>query len=249
MEATPTVTLSYAQTLDGRLATRSGSSQWIGGPESLRLAHELRASHDAIMVGVGTVLADDPRLTVRLVPGRDPLRVVVDSRLRLPLDAAVLRDGAGAGTLVACLEGVEPARRAAVAATGATLLELPPDARGGVDLRTLLAALHARGVRSLMVEGGARLITSLLRAGLVDRVVVCIAPKILGEGISAVGDLGIDRLSDALALEGARVTPCGGDFIFDATLRVPSPPGPLSLARETGKPRRARREAERERRG
>src|SRR5690606_12664132 len=96
----PSVTLCYAQTLDGRLATRTGSSRWTSGAESLRLTPQLRADHDAIMVGVGTVLADDPRLTVRLVPGRDPLRVVVDSRLRTPLGAAVLRDGAASGTVL-----------------------------------------------------------------------------------------------------------------------------------------------------
>ena len=88
------VTIHYAQSLDGRLATRSGDSQWLGGPRSLELAHQLRAQHEAILVGVGTVLADNPRLTVRLVPGRSPTRIVVDSTLRLPLDAHVLTDGA-----------------------------------------------------------------------------------------------------------------------------------------------------------
>lgn len=217
----PLVTITYAQTLDGRLATRGGSSQWIGGPESLRFAHELRASHDAIMVGLGTVLADDPRLTVRLVAGRDPLRVVVDSGLRTPLTAAVLRDGAASGTLVACGETADPARHAAIEALGAEVLALPQGPGGGVELAALLAALAGRGVRSVMVEGGARLITSLLRGRLADRLAVCVAPKILGEGISAVGDLGLHRLADAYTLRGATVTPYGVDWVIDGAIEYP----------------------------
>jgi 5-amino-6-(5-phosphoribosylamino)uracil reductase/diaminohydroxyphosphoribosylaminopyrimidine deaminase/5-amino-6-(5-phosphoribosylamino)uracil reductase len=221
MSQRPHVTLSYAQTLDGRLATRGGSSQWIGGPESLRFAHELRASHDAIMVGVGTVLADDPRLTVRLAPGRDPLRVVLDSALRTPLTAAVLRDGAARGTLLACVEGADPARREAIEALGATVLALPTAPGGGLDLVALLGALGARGVASLMVEGGARVITALLRGRLADRLAVCVAPKILGAGIDAVGDLGLDRLADAYLLREPRVSAWGADTIIDGRLEYP----------------------------
>lgn len=221
MSGRPQVTITYAQTLDGRLATRTGSSQWIGGPESLRFAHGLRASHGAIMVGVGTVLADDPRLTARLVPGPDPLRVVVDSGLRTPLGAAVLRDGAARGTLLACLADADPGRRAAAEAVGATVLPLPEGPGGGVDLAALLAALAARGVRSLMVEGGARLITSLLRGRLADRLAVCVAPKILGEGLCAVGDLGVERLADAYTLREVTVTRHGADTIFDGALVYP----------------------------
>jgi riboflavin-specific deaminase-like protein len=217
----PEITISYAQTLDGRLATRSGSSQWIGGPESLRFAHELRASHDAIMVGVGTVLADDPRLTVRLVAGRNPLRVVVDSALRTPITAATLRDGAARGTLLACVEGVDPARRAALEGLGATVLALPPGLGGGVDLAALMGALQQRGVASLMVEGGARIITALLRGRLADRLAVCVAPKILGTGIAAVGDLGLDRLADAYRLREIRVSAWGVDTIIDGRLEYP----------------------------
>jgi 5-amino-6-(5-phosphoribosylamino)uracil reductase/diaminohydroxyphosphoribosylaminopyrimidine deaminase/5-amino-6-(5-phosphoribosylamino)uracil reductase len=221
MSLRPHVTLSYAQTLDGRLATRGGSSQWIGGPESLRFAHALRASHDAIMVGLGTVRADDPRLTVRLVPGRDPLRVVVDSDLRTSPSAGVLRDGAAKGTLIACREGADPQRHVALVALGAVVLPLPPGISGGVDLSALLAYLSGRGVASLMVEGGARLITSLLRERLADRMAVCVAPKILGEGISAVGDLGLTRLADAYTLREVSMTPYGVDWVIDGSIAYP----------------------------
>lgn len=215
------ITITYAQTLDGRLATRSGSSQWISGPESLRLAHELRASHDAIMVGVGTVLADDPRLTVRLVPGRDPLRVIVDTTLRTPHSAAVLRDGAAAGTLIAHGLHADPERQHQLTSLGATLLPLPSGADGGLDLQLLLKQLGERGVTSLMVEGGARLITALLRARLASRMVVCVAPKILGEGLSAIGDLGISRLADAYRLSAVRVIALGADQIIEGDLVYP----------------------------
>ncbi|MBX0327222.1 RibD family protein [Oscillochloris sp. ZM17-4] len=217
----PRVTLCYAQTLDGRTATASGSSQWISGPESLRFSHGLRASHDAIMVGVGTVLADDPRLTVRLAEGRDPLRVVADSRLRTPPDAAVLRDGAGAGTILAHTGRAPADLRAALEATGATLLDLPDAPGGGVALAALLMALDARGVRSLMVEGGARLITAMLRMRLATHMAVTLAPKILGAGTDAVGDLGIARLGDAYSLADVDITPYGADLVIAGRVVYP----------------------------
>lgn len=220
----PRVTVSYAQTLDGRLATRSGSSQWISGEESLRLVHELRASHDAILVGVGTVLRDNPRLTVRLASGRDPLRVIVDSHLRTPLTAAVLADGAAPGTLVATTHEAPPESCRAIEALGATVLRLPAEGAGHVDLAALLAALAARGVGSVMVEGGARIITALLRSRLVDRLVVTIAPKVLGSGIEAVGDLGIDDLARALTLRDVQVRAYGPDLVLDGRLIYPEEP-------------------------
>lgn len=217
----PRVTLSYAQTLDGRLATRGGSSQWIGGPESLVFAHTLRARHDAIMVGVNTVLIDNPRLTVRHVAGRDPLRVVVDSALRTPSTAAVLADGAAAGTLLAVTARAPSERIAAVQQLGARVLVLPADHAGHVDLAALLHALYENGIGSLMVEGGAALLTALLRARLADRLAVCVAPKILGVGIEAVGDLHIISLSDALRLESLAVQHYGADLILSGEIVYP----------------------------
>jgi len=221
----PTVTVSYAQTLDGRLATSSGSSQWISCPDSLLFAHELRASHDAVIVGAGTMLKDDPRLTVRHVPGRDPLRVVADSALRTPLTAAVLAGGAARGTVFA-VTGRAPERRCEEARSlGATVLRLPESAEGRVDLGSLLRALSGMGVKSAVVEGGAGLITGFLRARLVDRLAVCVAPKVLGAGIEAVGDLGVRELSESLRLTETTVLPYGVDVILDSRVEYPNGDG------------------------
>jgi len=224
----PVVTLSYAQTLDGRLATSNGSSQWISTPESLRFNHELRAEHDAIMVGVGTVRKDDPRLTVRLAAGRNPLRVVVDSALRTPLTAAVLVNGAAPGTVFAVTGRAPVAKREKVRALGATVLCLPADRGGRVDLVALLAALRERAIGSVLVEGGARMITALLRARLVDRLAVCVAPKILGTGIEAVGDLGIREIARSLIVTDTSLIPYGGDLVFEGRVQYPGAP-PMAL--------------------
>jgi diaminohydroxyphosphoribosylaminopyrimidine deaminase / 5-amino-6-(5-phosphoribosylamino)uracil reductase len=217
----PRVTLSYAQTVDGRIATAGGSSQWISAPDSLTYAHRLRADHDAIMVGAGTVCADDPRLTVRLVEGDDPLRVVVDSGLRIPPTAAVLADGAAGRTILAVTDRASVERRDAVQRMGATVWCLPANAAGQVDLAALLIELGAAGVRSIMVEGGAALLTNLLREQLVDRICICIAPKILGSGTDAIGDLGIADLDRSLQLTNLSVVARGPDLVLDAQVRYP----------------------------
>ena len=209
----PLVTVHYAQTIDGRIASRTGDARWVSGERSLRLAHELRAAHDAVLVGVGTILVDDPKLTVRLVPGRSPVRVVVDSGLRIAPNASVLAT-ADAPTIVATTAHAAEERAAAIRARGARVLRVKADAAGRVDLVDLFARLRADGIRSLLVEGGREMITATLRERLVDRLTVCIAPKVLGEGIAAIGDLQIDRLRDAVTFERAGFIACGGDVVF-----------------------------------
>lgn len=211
------ITVHYAQSLDGRLATRSGDSQWIGGQESLRLAHQLRGSHDAVLVGVGTVIADNPRLTTRLVQAPSPRRVVIDSRLRLPRNSHVLTDGAAPTTLVTT-EDAPAALRRELAGGGVEVLVTVADPSGRVDLGEMVRLLEGRGISSLLVEGGAGVITSFMRARLCDRLVVCVAPRVIGKGIEAIGDLGIDRLRDALTFTTANFTPCGEDVIFDGEI-------------------------------
>lgn len=183
----PYVTLSWAQTLDGRIATATGDSQWIGGPESLTFAHELRRDNEAILVGIGTVLKDNPRLTCRIPGGRNPVRVVLDSRLRLPVLAA-LTDVSEASTLV-YTASADPDARLALLARGVEVADAPLS-DGALDLAFVLEDLGRRGLKTLFVEGGSAILTSFLRRDLADRAIVVSAPFLLGEGIDALGDLG-----------------------------------------------------------
>lgn len=193
----PYVVLKFAQTLDGRIATTTGDARWISGEAERRISHALRAACDAVLVGIGTVVQDDPQLTVRLVDGANPQRVVLDSSLRVPDTAKVL--GPEAATVVLTTEASDAGRRDELLARGIRV-RVVPAAAGGVDVRSALAALRADGVHSLLVEGGSRVITSLLGAGLADRIVVGVAPTIIGGGTDAVGPLGITTVADGIRL-------------------------------------------------
>jgi GTP cyclohydrolase II len=206
----PYVVLKYAQTLDGRIATDGGDSKWISGPQERRVAHAMRAASDAVLVGAGTVLADDPLLTVRMVPGASPIRVVVDSTLRVPPDAQVF--GSNAATVVLTSERSDLDRRAALRRRGAKV-EVVGAAPAGIDLADGLARLLALGIRCVLVEGGSRIITSTLRERLVDRVVVAVAPLLLGKGTDAVGDLGTSLVADGLRLLNQTVHRLGPDLL------------------------------------
>ncbi len=183
----PYVTLSWAQSLDGRIATSTGDSQWIGGPESLTFAHELRRDNEAILVGIGTVLADNPRLTCRIPGGRNPQRVVLDAQLRLPPEAA-LADVSEAPTVV--YTASSDAERETSLKTKGVEIRRVERRSAGLDLIRVLDDLGARGVATLFVEGGSAVLTSFLEAGLADRVIVVTAPFLIGAGVNALGELG-----------------------------------------------------------
>lgn len=214
----PLVTLKLAASLDGRIATASGESRWITGPAARARAHLLRAESDAILVGSGTALADDPSLDVRL-PGlerRSPVRLVADSALRLPLGSKLVRSAKERPLWVlhadTCLGDAEAAARgAALEAAGAILIPAPR--RGeGLDLVAALDALGARGVTSVFCEGGGRLAAGLIAAGRVDRLVWAGAGLLLGaDGHPAVGDLGLDTLAAAPRFRLTRFERLGGD--------------------------------------
>ncbi|HEY1072401.1 bifunctional diaminohydroxyphosphoribosylaminopyrimidine deaminase/5-amino-6-(5-phosphoribosylamino)uracil reductase RibD [Brevundimonas sp.] len=199
----PRVTLKLATSLDGRIATASGESQWITGPEARQQGHRLRAAHDAILVGVETVLADDPELTVRLpdYAGSHPLRVVLDSRLHTPATARV----ASGNTLILTTAASHAVGKAEVVAVAAE------DGRPAVA--AVLEALTARGVTSLLIEGGGRVAASFLQAGVVDAIEWFRAPILLGgEGRPCVASLALAKLADAPKFRRLGVEPVGDDL-------------------------------------
>jgi diaminohydroxyphosphoribosylaminopyrimidine deaminase/5-amino-6-(5-phosphoribosylamino)uracil reductase len=218
----PLVTLKLATSLDGRIATRTGASQWITGRPARERGQALRATHDAIMVGTGTVLADDPQLTCRL-PGlarRSPVRVVLDRRLRIPLAARLIAGARQTPTWVLTLTSADPARREAFLAAGASLIDADPDPAGRIDLAAALAALGRRGITRLLVEGGAHLAAALLRAGLVDRLAWFHAPLLIGaDGTPAIAALGLDTLAGAPGFVPVSIEAVGDDMLTMCRVR------------------------------
>lgn len=206
----PFVTLKFAQSLDGRIAAKSGDSRWISGEEARRFAHFLRATHDAVLVGRKTVEADDPQLTVRMVKGKNPLRLVLDTEGKLNSTARLVRENEDGKTVL--LSGrSDPLNcelRGEVAIWPAGLKN------GRVDLHSALEKALAQGVTSILVEGGAGVLTNFLKEQLADKLYVATASLIIGEGISAIGDLGVEKLTRAVRFERVQCKKLGRDFLF-----------------------------------
>ena len=210
----PFVLLKLAQTLDGRIATRDGQSQWITGEAARKRVHLMRSRADAVLVGIDTVLADDPQLTVRHVEGRQPRRIVLDSRARTPLDARILNGDAPA---TVCVTEAAPADRIdGLKKAGAEVLVME-GGDGSVPVDPLKSALGRAGIVTLMVEGGSRVAASFLREKAVDRIACFVAPRILGAGIPSIAGLQLDDLSKAIDLNDPQVERLGGDFLITGT--------------------------------
>jgi diaminohydroxyphosphoribosylaminopyrimidine deaminase/5-amino-6-(5-phosphoribosylamino)uracil reductase len=214
----PFVTLKFAQSLDGRIATKTGDSQWISSPESLRLGHTLRSMHDGVLVGIGTILVDDPGLTVRLAKGKNPRRIIIDGKLRIPLRAKVLNDEGVDKTIIVATERASGEKAQSLKNLGAEILWARENQRGKVDMDDLLGKLGRMGITSVLVEGGAEIITSFLRERLADKIVIVMAPKLIGEGIEAVGNLEIRDLDEALQISRMKMRRLGGDIVIEGYL-------------------------------
>jgi diaminohydroxyphosphoribosylaminopyrimidine deaminase / 5-amino-6-(5-phosphoribosylamino)uracil reductase len=211
----PLVTLKLATSLDGRIAMPSGESRWITGPSARSRAHLWRARHDAVMVGIGTVLADDPQLTCRLagLGASSPVRVVVDRQLRIPPTARLVAEAREVPAWVLTSRSADPARRETLLGRGAEVIDIDVG-ENGLDLEAALAALGDRGITRLLIEGGARLAAALLNARLVDRLAWFQAPLLIGgDGVPAVGALGIAALAEAPAFERISTEAIGADLL------------------------------------
>jgi riboflavin-specific deaminase-like protein len=236
--------VSYAQSLDGRIATSTGDSRWISCSRTLTLAHRLRRDHEVILIGIGTVLRDDPELSCRLKrSSRSPVRVILDSHLRLPVDSAIVRtcksyrtivytpedasdSQAGSAAVVDIMSGTAApgaaaGRKEVLEQAGIEVYEVEADAQGRVSVAKVVEDLGNRGFRSIFVEGGAEVITSFLRAGLVHRMVVVTAPVIIGRGVEAIGELGITSLGQALRPRRSHVRRLGSDRVWELVFDGP----------------------------
>lgn len=214
----PFVLVKFAMSLDGKIATRTGDARWISGPEARRRVHQLRNEVDAILVGAGTVIADNPCLTTRLEEEdvRHPLRVILDSRGRVPLTAQVFDPALPGHTLVATTPAAPFTYQEELRARGVEVLVLPADEQGRVSLEALLDELGRREITSLLVEGGSTVLGSFFDRRLVNKVMAFIAPLIVGgqDAPSPVGGQGVSRLTDALRLERVAWEPVGNDLML-----------------------------------
>lgn len=210
----PFVTLSYAQSLDGSIAARPGEQFILSGDSAARFTHQLRAHHDGVLVGIGTVLADDPQLTVRLVEGENPQPVILDSHLRMPPGARLLKSH---NPWIATTDQADSRRVSEFEARGIHILNLPTDSKGQVSLPDLMVRLDQEGIETLMVEGGAQVITSFLTHRLVDLLVLTVSPLFLG-GLRAIDTQlisnGGSSISEAIRIKDRGVAELGTDLII-----------------------------------
>lgn len=224
MPGAPFVVAQLGQSLDGRIATETGDSRWINGDGALDHLHRLRAAVDAVVVGAGTVRADDPQLNVRRCDGRNPARVVIDPSDRLPDTGRWLTDD-GARRIVIVAEGRAPRDQAGATASqvgGVERLVLPADADGQIAPRSIIAALADAGLRRVLIEGGARTISQFIDADMVDRLHLLVGSVIIGSGIPGLAMAPVARLADARRPQTHVITFADGDVLFDCDLRTRS---------------------------
>ena len=212
----PFVTLKYAQTLDGKIATQKGDSKWISNKKSLVFAHKLRSQNQSILVGIGTIRKDDPQLTTRLVKGKNPVRIILDSKLSIRLSSKVLKKNPER-TIIATTNLASEKKIKKLVNSGAKVLVVKKKNKR-VDLCDLLKKLKKQKIDSVLVEGGAGVITSFLKERLFSRIVIIIAPKIFGKGESSIDESKIKRSFKAFLFSSKKIYKFENDLVFDGIL-------------------------------
>lgn len=220
MAGIPRISVSYAQSLDGRIATQSGESQWISGGSTLHFAHRLRKRNRGILVGVGTVLKDNPKLTCRIPHRTDPVRIVLDSQLSIPPESVLVQSAHTYETFIITTEGVQNEKRELLKHAGVEVMNARRTIDGHIDLKAALQLLLARGIDSILVEGGSRVITSFLKERLVSKIFITMAPIIIGQGIPAVGDLGVHSLREVITPLRIKTKKMGKDLVWELDLET-----------------------------
>jgi diaminohydroxyphosphoribosylaminopyrimidine deaminase / 5-amino-6-(5-phosphoribosylamino)uracil reductase len=216
----PFVTLKIAQTLDGKIATDSGESKWITGKEAREEGHRLRDTHDAVLVGINTVLKDNPSLTTRIAGGRDPIRVIVDTQLRTPLNAKIITQKSSAKTFIATLNGMPKEPFHNLLDAGAEIL-ISRGTKGHIDLNHLMLMLTRFDVASVLIEGGAEVNASALRSGIVDKVVMFVAPALMSgkDSLCSIGGRSPRKLAQAIKLTDVKTRFIGNDLMIEGYVK------------------------------
>ncbi|MFH1714807.1 MAG: RibD family protein [Elusimicrobiota bacterium] len=214
MKNIPKITIKFAQSLDGKIASKTGDSKWISSKKSRKFAHSLRAKHDAVLVGINTVLNDDPMLNVRYVKGKNPIRVVLDSGLKLPITSKIVKSADKISTIVVgTLENGRMIEK--LNNKGINVIILKNNKTKGVDLKDLCRVLNKLGIKSLLVEGGQGIITSFIKERLADTIIAVTAPIIIGGGVSFAGDLGIKNVRSSYKLKLKKIRQKTPDLITE----------------------------------
>jgi riboflavin-specific deaminase-like protein len=211
----PYVTISYAQSIDGRIATASGESQWISGHKTLQFVQKLRKENRGILVGIGTVMRDNPELTCRVPHKRSPIRIVLDSKLSIPLESKIIQTAHVYETLILYTEKAPQSKLKKLMDSGLDLVFVDKTSGGYIDLNNALHLLMERGIETVLVEGGSKVITSFLKLRLASRLFITIAPIFIGDGVPATGDIGVRKLEEALKPKTIRVKKMGKDLVWE----------------------------------
>lgn len=212
----PFVVVKAAMSLDGQIATRTGDSKYITGREARQLVHELRAEYDAVMVGINTVIQDDPQLNVRLVKGRNPIKIVVDTTLKISLNAKIVKNE-GNKLIIATSKKASKVKIKKLMQKGAHVI-ITDTLNGRIDIKKLMAELGKREISSILVEGGAELNSQAIRLGVADKVLFFISPQFIGKGLGALGDLGINKVDKSIKLKCLDYKKIGKDILIEGYL-------------------------------